>query len=73
MFAEKHGIPGSAGSDAHTVSEIGNAYVEMPEFNNKDEFLKALAQGRILGKRSGLSVHIFSTWARLKKQLRKRE
>jgi predicted metal-dependent phosphoesterase TrpH len=72
-FAEKHGIPGSAGSDAHTVSEIGNAYVEMPEFDNKDEFLKALAQGRIQGKRSGLRVHFYSTWARFKKQLRKRE
>lgn len=72
-FAEKYGIPGSAGSDAHTVNEIGNAYVEMPEFNNKDEFLKALAQGRIQGKRSGLRVHFYSTWARLKKQLRKGE
>ena len=26
-FAEKYGIPVSAGSDAHTVSEIGKAYV----------------------------------------------
>ena len=72
-FAEKHGIPGSAGSDAHTVNEIGNAYIEMPDFNNKDEFLKSLAQSRIQGKRSGLRVHFYSTWARLKKQLSKRE
>ena len=32
IFAQKYGIPGSAGSDAHTPYEIGNAYVEMPEF-----------------------------------------
>ena len=72
-FAEKHGIPGSAGSDAHTVSEIGNAYMEIPEFNNKDEFLKALAQGKIQGKRSGMFVHLFSVWAKVKGKLRARE
>lgn len=68
-FAEKHGIPGSAGSDAHSVYEIGNAYVEMPEFNNKDEFLKALARGRIHGRRSGIFVHAFSVWARMRARL----
>jgi predicted metal-dependent phosphoesterase TrpH len=71
-FAEKHGIPGSAGSDAHTVNEIGNAYIEMPEFNGKDEFLKAMAQGRIQGKRSGMFVHLFSVWAKVKGKVRAR-
>jgi predicted metal-dependent phosphoesterase TrpH len=71
-FAEKHGIPGSAGSDAHTVNEIGNAYIEIPEFNGKDEFLKALAQGKIQGKRSGMFVHLFSVWAKVKGKLRSR-
>jgi len=51
-FAQKHGIPGSAGSDAHTPDEIGNAYVEMPEFNGKDDFLQALAKGKIVGRRT---------------------
>jgi predicted metal-dependent phosphoesterase TrpH len=45
-FAAKHNIPGSAGSDAHTAIEIGNAYIEMPDFNTKEEFLKAVAQGK---------------------------
>ncbi len=67
-FAAKHGIPGSAGSDAHTVYEIGNAYVEMPEFNNKDEFLKSLARGKIYGHRSSVFMHLFSSWAKLKSQ-----
>jgi predicted metal-dependent phosphoesterase TrpH len=71
-FAEKHGIPGTAGSDAHTVNEIGNAYVEMPDFNNPDEFLKALAQGKIQGKRAGMFVHFYSAWARVKSKLRVR-
>jgi len=46
-FARKHGIVQGAGSDAHTISEIGNAYVEIPEFNGRDEFLQALAQGKV--------------------------
>jgi predicted metal-dependent phosphoesterase TrpH len=71
-FAEKHGIPGSAGSDAHTVSEIGNAFIETPEFESKDEFLQALAQGKIQGKRAGMFVHFYSAWAKVKSKLRTR-
>jgi predicted metal-dependent phosphoesterase TrpH len=65
-FAVKHGLPGGAGSDAHTIFEIGNAYVEMPDFNTSEEFLKSVARGKIYGKRSGIFVHFFSVWARLK-------
>jgi predicted metal-dependent phosphoesterase TrpH len=71
-FAEKHGIPGGAGSDAHSVYEIGNAYIEIPDFNTTEEFLKALAQGNIHGKRSGMFVHLFSSWAKVKGKLLKR-
>jgi len=71
-FAAKHGIPGGAGSDAHTVFEIGNAYIEIPDFNNTEEFLKAVAQGNIHGKRSGIFVHFYSVWARLKSMTRKK-
>jgi len=70
-FAQKYGIAQSAGSDAHTLNEIGNAYVEMPEFNGKDEFLQALAQGEIHGHKTSLLVHLFSSWARLKNSFRK--
>jgi predicted metal-dependent phosphoesterase TrpH len=67
-FAREHGIVPGAGSDAHTVFEIGNAYVMMPEFTGPQEFLKSLSQGKIYGKRSGLKVRLFSTWARMKNQ-----
>jgi predicted metal-dependent phosphoesterase TrpH len=67
-FAAKHGLPGSAGSDAHTVGEIGNAYVEMPEFKDKDEFLVSLTRGKIYGRRSSAFVRLFSTWAKVKSQ-----
>ena len=67
IFAQKHDIPGSAGSDAHTIGEIGNAYVEMPEFNDKDEFLQALAKGKIFGCKANPLAHFGSLWARLKR------
>ena len=67
-FARKHGIPGSAGSDAHTLQEIGNAYIEMPEFNGKDDFLQALAMGEIFGRRTGPMARFSNVWTKVKKQ-----
>ena len=72
-FAQKYGIPQSAGSDAHTPYEIGNAYVEMPEFNGKDDFLQALKKGKIFGHKTSPLVHFNSTLARLKSSLRRGE
>ena len=69
QLAQKYGKLVSAGSDAHTPSEIGNACVEMPEFNDKDEFLASLAKGKISGSKSSLTVYFASTWTRLKKHL----
>ena len=66
-FALKHGIPGGAGSDAHTLYEIGNAYVEMPEFNGRDDFLQALRKSKIHRHRLSFLVHFNSTWTRIKR------
>ena len=66
-LAHNYGKLASAGSDAHTASEIGRAYVEMPEFDGKDGFLASLARGRILGRSSNPLVHFASTWAKLKR------
>ena len=67
MLAERFGKPASAGSDAHIAAEIGKAYVEMPNFNDKETFLASLSKGRIVGHKSSPLVHFASTWARLKK------
>ncbi len=66
QFAQKHGIPGSAGSDAHTPYEVGNAYMEISEFNGKDEFLQSLARGKVVGHRSNPLVHFNSLAQSLK-------
>lgn len=67
QFAVQHKLLASAGSDAHTPDEIGRTYVEMPDFDGKDGFRNALAQGKIVGRSSSLWVHISSSWARIRK------
>ena len=69
-FAQKYGIPGTAGSDAHTIGEIGNAYVEMPEFNSRDDFLQALRTGKVVGRRTNPLIHFVTAWEKLKGSLR---
>jgi len=68
MFAEKYGLKKSAGSDAHTLSEIGNAYIEMPEFNGQDDFLQALVEGKICGHRTNPLTHFVSLGNKLRKK-----
>jgi predicted metal-dependent phosphoesterase TrpH len=72
-FAQQHNIPGGAGSDAHIIAEIGNAYIEIPDFNTPAEFLKSVAQGKIYGKRSNIFVHVPTTLARLKAKIIRRK
>jgi len=68
-FARAHGLPGTAGSDAHTAFEIGRAGVEMPAFDGPASFLEALAMGRVFGRESLPLVHLFSRWATFRKRL----
>ncbi|MFC1962345.1 PHP-associated domain-containing protein [Chloroflexota bacterium] len=70
-FAEKHGIAKSAGSDGHTITEIGNAFIEMPDFNGKEDFLSALRQGKISGKRTNPMIHFNSRWERIKSSFKR--
>jgi len=65
-FAQKYGIPGTVGSDAHTIGEIGNACIEMPEFNGSDDFLQALRAGKAVGHRTNPLIHFVSVWEKLK-------
>ncbi len=66
-FAREHNIPATAGSDAHIPEEIGNAYVEMPDFTDERDFLQSLSRGKIIGYRSNPAVHLASMWSKLTK------
>ncbi len=47
------GVPAGAGSDAHTLGEIGGVYVEMEAFEGAQDFLAKLRAGTVVtgGKR----------------------
>jgi predicted metal-dependent phosphoesterase TrpH len=42
------GVPAGAGSDAHTLAEIGGVYIEMDAFDGARDFLAKLPGGRIV-------------------------
>lgn len=68
-LASEYGLPASAGSDAHTIREIGRAHVEMPEFNGPEDFLDCLTRGKIFGQRSSSLLHFVSLWWKTRKRL----
>jgi len=67
QFARMHKIPATGGSDAHTIGEIGNVLVTLPDFNTPQEFLNSLRTAVIDGKRASPFVHLNSTINKIKK------
>ncbi len=69
-LAERHGLLQGAGSDAHTLGEVGSTWVELPEHPNGPEGLRrALASATIHGEEAGLHVFVGSNWAKLRRKL----
>lgn len=70
-LASRYGKLVGAGSDAHTVEEVGNAFVELPAHSNRaDALLRALAgPARWGGTAASRWVHLASTWAKARKKL----
>lgn len=70
-WAAAHGRPLTAGSDAHTLGEIGRGAVRLPPFEpTRASLLAALRQGEIARTvHSGLWVHVRSTYAKLARRL----
>jgi predicted metal-dependent phosphoesterase TrpH len=68
-YAKEHDIIGTAGSDAHRAAEIGRAFVEMPDFAGRGDFLISLKQGVARGRLSGGGVHVYTRYDRFRKWL----
>jgi hypothetical protein len=63
-------LPLGAGSDAHTLHEVGRAWVELPPFDNEPRaLLAALREATIHGTPSSRVVHVASAWAKTRKWL----
>lgn len=71
QWALAHGKCMGAGSDAHTIREIGRGSVEVPPFEpTRDSLLAALRAGRVAGRETSSALcHLASTYAKLRKLL----
>lgn len=69
-LALQHGIPMTAGSDAHSPWELGRAVTMLPAFDSPATFLKGLPQAEVRGRLSPPWIHIVSTVAKLRRRLR---
>jgi hypothetical protein len=54
------GIPFTAGSDAHTVLELGRVWMEVPAFGGPKEFLHRLAGAPYTFRRMNRGVHLIT-------------
>jgi predicted metal-dependent phosphoesterase TrpH len=70
-FAKKHGLLASAGSDAHLVEEIGNAYIEMPDYSTVKEFKRSLARGKLKGQMASPFARLKSIMSKIVRKIRK--
>ncbi len=70
-WAAGNGKLRGAGSDAHTLAEIGAGHVELPDFEpHREGLLRALAAARIAGRqRSSPLYRVASTYAKLRRRL----
>ena len=64
-LAKRYGKAGTAGSDGHTLRELGAGYLTLPPFkSNADALLSSLARATPGGRLSGLWPHFASTFAK---------
>jgi predicted metal-dependent phosphoesterase TrpH len=66
-FAAQYNKIISYGSDGHSPSEVGCSYVEMNDFNTREEFLSSLSSATLFGRKSSPLIHIISSAARFRK------
>ncbi len=68
-FAQRHGLPVVAVSDAHSPAEVGRAYTELPAFEGAEGFLEALRQARLVERPASPLVHLASRWATVRRRV----
>jgi hypothetical protein len=69
-FAETHNLPGTVGSDAHAIFEVGKSVVWLDPFQGPDGMREVIRQAKYQMKLSPWWVHFVSTYAKRKKKMR---
>jgi len=66
-FASERGIAGAVGSDAHRRRELGQAWLEIDDFVDRDGFVAALKGGTVNGKLTGQLIHLWTRYDVMRK------
>ncbi len=69
VFAGQVGLPVTAGSDAHTLGEIGQAYLAMPAFDDAESFRASLQHATMEGSLSHEWVKLVSTFNNIRNRI----
>ncbi len=64
-LATQHGLPVTAGSDAHSAWELGRAVTVLSPFDSAASFLESLRAAQLRGRKSPFWVHFVSTYAKI--------
>ena len=67
QFAQDFGLPGTAGSDAHSTAEVGRAVMRLPDFADADGLRRVIGQAEFRAQSSGPWVRLASRWAKVVK------
>jgi hypothetical protein len=67
-FAEEHNLPGTVGSDAHILFEVGQATLSLPYFEGADGLRNVIRQGKQITRLSPAWVHLGSGLAHVYKR-----
>lgn len=70
MFAEKHNLPGTVGSDAHAAFEVGRSLLLLDQFSGPEEMRAVIRRGVQQVKWSPWWFHLTSRYASTKKKLK---
>jgi len=70
IFAEKHNVPGTVGSDAHAAFELGRSLLLLEQFEGPDEMRKVIRKGIPKTRLSSPWVHFTSRYAVMYKAIK---
>jgi len=70
LFAEKHNVASTVGSDAHALFEVGRSLLVLEQFTGPDEIRKVIRSGVPQVKLSSPWVHFVSRYASICKKLK---
>lgn len=69
QFADRHGIPSTVGSDAHTLFELGRATLTLPNFKSGDDLRRVIHAGIPQTHRTGIFARVASRYAVIRKKI----